>query len=255
MKELPEHIKEEQRILYKYLYPIMYSDKKSGINVIYSDEFDALMKDVNSNMRGAINEIVTKRKIPVINSSLTIEEQDKFIEDFLKKIDKEEEINESEMPDDKEQLEDDKGLNIFFSELFIYFLGNAKAMLDKAVTYDMPYYIEHINFESDTERALLLCDIVINSKDHFLMANPDIINENVKRASFDNIPLKDVIAYYGSDVLGPNNSIKLSDEKKHRLKILANLCKGYYEELEKNHWMNFGPDIPSLIEKAQKNAR
>ncbi len=241
MKELPDYLKEEKRILQTYLYPIMYNDKRSGIKIIYSDELDALKKDVNSNVCDMLDQIIEKKKIPVIDSSLSIEEQEKFIDDFLRKIEEEKET--------KKQTEETNQavdiININLSDLINYLTSQTKNMFNTAVAYDMPYYVEKIEFNSDTERALLLFDMIVNKKENFIYANPDIINENVKKALFSDVPLKNIVAYYGNNILKANDDVILSESEKNAIKIYETIGKEDFEEVEKN----FDYGIENIIEK------
>ena len=257
--KIPPHIEEENRLITKHLYPIMYSVKGTDRKVIYTDELESLLKNLKENIAIKLEEIIEKKEFIVVDANLSEEEQKSYIKQvvtgkieyekfsFIRTMPTEEIKNDSTSKIEKETSE----IIVGPLDIATYLSSDIKKEVNMAMKFDMAYIIEKLKVDDDKTRALVILDTVINDKSNILTG--PVINRNVINVSIMGIPLTTILDYYKVYLFGYSNSI-IDEEAIGYIETLQEVFKPTYN-VSKNEMMEYTRSVIEQINVQQEEPK
>ena len=202
--KLPDYLEENNRLVKKYLYPIMYEDKDNNVKLIYVDELNDLKKKLDSNIIEILEKAIERRKIAVVDSTLTKEEQLEFIKEFVQQNEKQQQNNEvTETSEEFENFFKDNSINVSPVDIANYLSSDIKNKVNIAMQLEMPYIIEKLYINDDITKIMVILDTIMNNKTKVLLGM--VIDDNIKNSLIMGMPLKNIASYYKCNILGAIN--------------------------------------------------
>lgn len=245
--KLPHYIEEENSFVKKYLYPIMYEDKETNIKLVYSDELNELKEKLAPSIVEILSTAMARKKIAIVDSTLSKEEQMEFIRKFAQQN-----VTKVELTSVKDEVENftkDNLINIELPEIVEYLSSKIKQKVNMFMTLEMPYIIEKLDINDDVTMIMVILDVMINSKSEMLSGI--IINNNVRNSCVMGTPLKDIAAYYKSDIFGPvNNGIVINPTVENLERIFKSLSTVSNEKIS-----DYILDVIADVSKEQTGTR
>lgn len=237
-RELLLGFKESQKsgrsaIVTKYLGPIIYRHRATGIDVIYSSELNEVIENLSPLLVKILKDYINEQAIPVIDSSLTAEEEIKFLQEYVRKKEEkakqvalkaEKKNKKAKLKEIRKQLSNrnEKEINIKSKDIIEYLNSyDKKNIVNKAIALDEGWFIEKMNIDSDKLRVMVVLDLLINDKADFIRH----INNKVINSKILGLPIKDIASYYKDDIIYPVKDVELSDTKLAIIKTIEKIVK------------------------------
>ena len=237
---------EYNRIITKYLAPIIYRHRATGVDVIYLNELNEVTKELRPSIVSLLKKYIDDQEIPVIDSSLNEDEETKFIQEFVRKkeekakqkekdamIKDERKYKKEKLKEIRKNLKKINNIEINIRPKDIIKCLNSytkKNLVNEAIDLDMAYFIEKMYIKNDKERAMIVLDLLFNDKANFVEYNGLLLNNKVRKSKILGLPTKDVLSYYN---ILHTEKVELSDTKISIIKKFEKIFKSASEVTEK----------------------